>query len=192
MITSESALGRNQDHAQFEAEVTGHLEALMRFALRLTRVRADAEDLVSDTILRALQRRDRYRFGTNMRRWLCTILYRLFVTQGRMDQMRARLSECGSAWSAHGADSGSDPEGHFYDALIDAPITRALNDLPCHIRLAIVLSDMRDLDCREIAEMLRVPVGTVKSRIFRGRRMLRTKLARYAAEIGYIPVPAAA
>jgi RNA polymerase sigma-70 factor (ECF subfamily) len=164
----------------------------MRFALRLTRVRADAEDLVSDTILRALQRRDQYRFGTNMRRWLCTILYRLYVTQGRIDQMRARLAECGSAWSAHGADSGSDPEGHFYDALIDAPITQALNDLPCHIRLAIVLSDMRDLDCREIAEMLRVPVGTVKSRIFRGRRMLRTKLARYAAEIGYIPVPAAA
>ena len=85
-----------------------------------------------------------------------------------------------------------DPEGRFYGSLIDETVTRALDDMPCPYRAAVVLSDMKGLGYREIAELLGVRSGTVKSRIFSGRHWLRTKLAGYAVEMGYIAVPAAA
>lgn len=192
MITSESAVGTNPGRIQFDAEITAHLGALMTFAVRLTRVRADAEDLVSDTVLRALDRWDQYRYGTNMRHWLFTILFRRFVSLRRKHRMEVRLEEVGNDSPSHGTGSWSAPERSDYDWPIDERVTRALNELPGHYRLAIVLCDIRDLDYRQISRLLGIPVGTVKSRIYRGRRRLRTRLAAYAAEIGYTSVPVAA
>ena len=148
-------------------------------------MRADAEDLVSDTILRALDRRQQYRLGTNVRAWLFTILYHLFVSGRRTQWREVRLLEGERDCSPELWVGDADPEGRFYDSLIDETITRALDDLPGRYRTAVVLSDMHGLDYREIARLLRVPSGTVKSRIFRGRRRLRTKLAGYAPEKGW-------
>jgi RNA polymerase sigma-70 factor (ECF subfamily) len=191
MGTSELAVADGEPEDRFEAEVA-QLVALLSFAQRFTHARADAEDLVSDTILRALDRRQQYRLGTNVRAWLFTILYRLFLSRRRAQRREVRLLEGEHDCSPDLWVGDVDPEERFYGSLMDETITRALDDLPAAYRTAVVLSDMHGLEYREIAELLGVPSGTVKSRIFRGRRRLRTKLAGYAAEMGYIPVAAAA
>jgi RNA polymerase sigma-70 factor (ECF subfamily) len=84
-----------------------------------------------------------------------------------------------------------DPEGRFYDSFLDDEVTRAIDALPDEYRSAVVLSDLHDLRYAEIAEILGVPEGTVKSRLFRGRRLLQKKLVDYAVEMNYIKRPAA-
>ena len=185
MDTSDRAVEEMQPEDRFAAEVVGQLDAMLSFALRFTHARADAEDLVSDTILRALDRRQQYQLGTNVRAWLFTILYRLFVSRRRACTREMPLTDGEHAGEA-------DPEARFFDSLVDERVMRALEELPGPYRTAVMLSDMHGLDYRQIAELLGVPSGTVKSRIFRGRRRLRTKLADYAAEMGFHPVPAAA
>jgi RNA polymerase sigma-70 factor (ECF subfamily) len=173
--------------AQFEREALQHLDALYSFALKLSRARDDAEDLVSDTILRAFERWEQYRLGTNIRAWLFTILYHVFVSRKRrIDAREVQPHEDGDGWSAHEAIGDPDPEGTFYDSFLDEEITRAIDALPDEYRSAVVLSDVQGLRYAEIAEVLRVPEGTVKSRLFRGRRILQRKLAGYAVEMGYL------
>lgn len=175
---------------RFEREALEHLDALYAFAYKLTRSRHDAEDLVSDTIVRALDRWEQYALGTNIRAWLFTILYRLFIN-GRQrlrrelplepDENRAPLELVGDA----------DPEGRYFDALIDERISRAIAALPGHYRAAVVLGDVHGFRYAEMAEILGVPEGTAKSRLFRARRILRKELAPYAAELGYFAPRAA-
>ena len=175
----------------FEREALAHLDALYSFAVKLARARDDAEDLVSDTLLRAFERWEQYRLGTNIRAWLFTILYHVFVSRKR--RADAREVRAGG----HAADDGreprepvgeADPEGRFYDSFLDEEITRAIDALPDEYRSAVVLSDVHELRYAEIAQVLGVPEGTVKSRLFRGRRILQKKLVTYAVEIGYLKV----
>ena len=177
--------------ARFEREALAHLDALYAFAVRLTRSRHDAEDLVSDTILRAFDRSEQYQLGTNMRGWLFTILYHLFVTRKERIDRREVPFEGEDGRSPFEGVAEDDPEGRFYDSLVDEEITRAIDALPEEYRSAVVLSDVHDFRYDEIAEILEIPVGTVKSRLFRGRRILRKKLMRYAAEMGYVRSQAA-
>jgi RNA polymerase sigma-70 factor (ECF subfamily) len=193
MTGTEAMVTPDHDRERFEAEVTDQLDALLQFALRLTQDRPDAEDLVSDTVLRALDRWRQYQLGTNVRAWLSTILYRLFLSQRRrVGACVVELVEGENDWSPDMPVWNADPEGGFYDSQLDAKIARALDDLPGHYRTAVVLSDLHDLQYGEIAVRLRIAEGTVKSRIFRARRMLQTRLAGYAAEMGYGSAPAAA
>jgi RNA polymerase sigma-70 factor, ECF subfamily len=185
-------MDHTRQRERFEAEAITHLDALLCFALKLTHTRADAEDLVSDTILRALDRWQQYQLGTNMRAWLFTILYRLFVSRRRVRTREVQLVEGENDWSPHRSVEHADTEARFYDTLVDERITRALDDLPGQYRTAVVLSDLHGLGYDQIAKLLGTPTGTVKSRISRGRRTLRQKLAGYAAEMGYIPLTAAA
>jgi RNA polymerase sigma-70 factor, ECF subfamily len=172
---------------QFEAEVLVHLDALYSFALKLTRSPDDAEDLVSETILRALDRWEQYQLGTNVRAWLFTILYHAFVSRKRrVDAREVQLPEDENGWSAYEAVGEADPEGRFYDSFVDEEITRAIDELPEGYRTAVVLSDVHGLRYAEIAEILGIPEGTVKSRLFRGRHMLQKKLVDYAIEMGYL------
>jgi len=183
----------DHDRERFEAEVIGQLDALLHFALRFTYNRPDAEDLVSDTVLRALSRWRQYQLGTNVRAWLFTILFRLFVGQRRRERACVvELVEGENDWSSDLLVSHADPERSFYDSQLDGEIARALDDLPGHYRIAVVLSDLHDLPYGQIAELLGIAEGTVKSRLFRARRMLQTRLAGYAAEMGYGRAPAAA
>jgi RNA polymerase sigma-70 factor (ECF subfamily) len=172
---------------QFEAEALAYLDALYSFALKLTRSRDDAEDLVSDTILRAFDRWEQYRLGSNIRAWLFTILYHTFVSRKRrVDAREVQLPEDADGWSAYEAVGEVDPEGRFYDSFLDEEITRAIDALPDDYRSAVVLSDIHGLRYAEIAEILGIPEGTVKSRLFRGRRILQRKLVGYAVDMGYL------
>ncbi|HJU65438.1 MAG TPA: sigma-70 family RNA polymerase sigma factor [Gemmatimonadaceae bacterium] len=178
---------RQARREQFEREALVHLDALYSFALKLTRSRDDAEDLVSETMLRAFDRWEQYRLGTNIRAWLFTILYHSFVSRKRrVDAREVQLPDDMDAWSAYEAVGETDPEGRFYDSFVDEEVTRAIDALPEDYRSAVVLSDVQGLRYAEIAEILGIPEGTVKSRLFRGRRILQKKLIDYAQEMGYI------
>ena len=173
--------------ARFEEEALVHLDALYSFALKLARVRDDAEDLVSDTVLRAFERWDQYRLGTNIRAWLFTILYHVFVSRKRRSDAREVQEgdgECG--WSVQDAVGEVDPEGRFYDSFLDDEIVQAIDALPDEYRTAVVLSDIQELRYAEIAHILGIPEGTVKSRLFRGRRLLQRTLRGYAVDMGYV------
>lgn len=171
----------------FEREALLHLDALYSFALKLSRSRDDAEDLVSDTMLRALERWEQYRLGTNIRAWLFTILYHLFVSRKRRIDAREVLAPDDSDGGAPFEPVGeTDPEGSFYDSFIDEQVVAAIEALPDEYRSAVMLSDVQGMRYAEIASVLGVPEGTVKSRLFRGRRILQKKLRSYATDMGYI------
>jgi RNA polymerase sigma-70 factor (ECF subfamily) len=173
----------------FDSEALQHLDALYSFGLKLARSRDDAEDLVSETILRALERWPQYRLGTNIRAWLFTILYHLFITRTRRIDAREVIATSDAEYRARVEVIGdADPERRFFDSFLDEEITRAVDALPEEYRLAVVLSDVQELRYAEIATILGIPEGTVKSRLFRGRRMLQKKLAGYAVEMGYVRV----
>ncbi len=173
--------------AEFEREALLHLDALFSFALKLSRSRDDAEDLVSDTMLRALERWEQYRLGTNIRAWLFTILYHLFVSRKRRIDAREVLApDDADGAPAFEPVGESDPEATFYDSFIDEQVVAAIEALPDEYRSAVMLSDVQGMRYAEVATALGVPEGTVKSRLFRGRRILQKKLRDYAAEMGYI------
>lgn len=173
--------------ASFETEALAQLDALYSFALKLARSRDDAEDLVSDTILRGLERWEQYRLGTNIRAWLFTILYHVFVSRKRrVDAREVQAPEHPDGWAGAELVGEADPEGRFYASFLDEHITRAIDALPDEYRNAVVLSDVHELRYAEIAQVLGVPEGTVKSRLFRGRRLLQKQLVGYAVEMGYL------
>ena len=173
--------------AHFEQEALVHLDALYSFALKLARARDEAEDLVSDTVLRAFERWEQYRLGTNIRAWLFTILYHLFVSRKRrIDAREVPESDSEPGRSTRDAVGEADPEGTFYDSFLDDEIVRAIDALPDEYRTTVVLSDLQELRYAEIAEILGIPEGTVKSRLFRGRRLLQRQLRGYAEEMGYV------
>ena len=173
--------------AQFEGEALVHLDALYSFALKLSHASDDADDLVSETVLRALELWEQYRLGTNIRAWLFTILYHAFVSRKRRVEAREVPEGDGeTGWSPQDAVGDADPEGRFYDSFLDEKIILAIDALPDEYRAAVVLSDIKEMRYSEIAQLLGIPEGTVKSRLFRGRRMLRGRLRDYAEEMGYV------
>lgn len=171
--------------AQFEAEALRHLDSLYGFALKLSRSRDDAEDLVSDALLRAFERWQQYQLGTNIRAWLFTILYHVFVSRTRRVDAR-EVHAADDDWTMSKVVGEADPEARYYDSFLDEEVVRAIDELPEEYRMAVVLSDLQELRYAEIAQVLGVPEGTVKSRLFRGRRLLKRKLAEYAVEMGYV------
>ena len=173
--------------ARFDHEALAQLDALYSFALKLSHSRDEAEDLVSETMLRALERWEQYQLGTNVRAWLFTILYHVFVSRKRrIDARELPLPDEVDGWSGREVVGEADPEGRFYDSFVDDEVMRAIDALPQEYRTAVVLSDVHGLRYAEIAEILGVPEGTVKSRLFRGRRILQRQLLDYAVEMGYV------
>lgn len=178
---------RAERRARFDSEAMAQLDALYSFALKLTRAKEDAEDLVSDTLLRAFQRWEQYRLGTNIRAWLFTILYHAFVSRKRrIDAREVQPLEDEDGREVFEPVGETDPEGAFYDSFLDEEIVNAIQRLPDEYRSAVVMSDLHGLKYAEIANVLGVPEGTIKSRLFRGRRLLQAQLRGYAEEMGYI------
>lgn len=181
--------------ASFEAEALAHLDAVYRFALRLSGAPDQAEDLVQETFLKAYKSWGQYTRGTAAKSWLFTICRNVFL-RGR--ERRQRHDEI--VTETVGRDGpgpnpvnpvwvsvlGVDPEGDFFESIVDERIMQAIDDLPEEYRMAVVLSDLERLPYADIAELMEVPVGTVKSRLFRGRRQLQNVLYDYAVEMGYI------
>lgn len=182
--------------ADFQAEALPHLDAVYRFALRLSGSPERAEDLVQETFLRAFRSWDQYTPGTRCKSWLFTICRNLYLRERERGRRHDRLVEEHALAEGPGGPLANpvwlslretDPEGEFFDAIVDAEVLRALDALPEEYRTAVVLSDLEGLPYQEIAEMMDVPVGTVKSRLFRGRRKLQEALYEYAVGMGYIP-----
>ena len=184
-------LTRVERRERFEREVLEHLDGLYTFALKLARVPADAEDLVSETTVRAFDRWEQYTLGTNARAWLFTILYHVFVNRRRSESREVLYSQNDDTGPHVEVAADADPEGDFYESIVDEEVTRAIGSLPAHYREPVVLSDVHEFRYAEIAEILGIPEGTAKSRLFRGRRLLQRKLLRYAVEMGYVKPRAA-
>ena len=176
--------GRRQRAAPdaFHSEVLGYLEPLFATAMRLTRNRADAEDLVQDTMVRALRFRDRFEPGTNLRAWLYTILHNTWRNRIRDTAREAtdvdsdRIEEL--AARADGPAEVDTPERMLIRSTMDVDLKEALDGLPDAFRQAVWLRDVEEFSYAEIAKMLDVPIGTVMSRISRGRRQLYEKLTQ--------------
>lgn len=180
----------------FEKEALPHMDAVYRFALRLTGSPDQAEDLVQDTFLRAYRSWGQYTQGTRAKSWLFTICRNVFLRGRERRQRHDEIVEESVGREGPGANPvnpvwvsvlGVDPEGDFFDSIVDEEIVNAIGELPEEYRTAVVLSDLEGLPYAEIAELMEVPVGTVKSRLFRGRRQLQKVLYEYAVEMGYIP-----
>lgn len=171
------------------------MDAVYRFALRLTRDPDRAEDLTQDTFLRAYQSWHRYTPGTRAKSWLFTICRNLFLRGRertlRHDEIVASVADedprsISRETSVFMEARERDPEGAFWSEMVDEEVLKAIDRLPGEFREAVVLSDIEDLSYGEIAEIMEVPVGTVKSRLFRGRRILQRSLYDYAVEQGIV------
>ena len=178
--------------ARFEAEALPYLDQIYGAALRMTRNRADAEDLVQDTYAKAFGSFHQYRPGTNLKAWLYRILTNTFINSYRKKQREPLQSDADTVedWQLHRAashDSVGLPsaENLALDALPDSDIKDALGQLTEDRRLAVYLADVEGFSYKEIAEIMDTPIGTVMSRLHRGRRQLRELLADYAREYGY-------
>jgi RNA polymerase sigma-70 factor (ECF subfamily) len=168
--------------------------------LRLSGSADDAEDLVQETFLRAYRSWDQFERGTKAKSWLFTICRNVFLRSRERAQRHDEIVSERADRAGPGPGPvnpvfvsalGSDPEGEFFASIVDDRILEAIEELPEEYRMAVVLSDVEGLPYAEIAEMLEVPVGTVKSRLFRGRRRLQEKLFDHAVEMGYLPASAA-
>jgi len=163
----------------FEDQALGFLDALYGTALRLTRNPADAEDLVQDTYLKAFRSADQFQPDTNLKAWLFTILHNTFLnTRRRVGKEPIVESEIVEQAAATVLGGGPSPEQLLIRDTIDADLQDALDQLPDVFREAVWLRDVEEFSYAEIASMLAVPVGTVMSRISRGRRLLYDHLVR--------------
>lgn len=187
-----------EKRASFQDEAIPHLDAVYRFALRLAGSPDAAEDLVQETFLRAFRAWEQYTPGTQCKSWLFTICRNVFLRQRERGQRHDEIVQENVEKEMSGgpvnvinpvwvASRSSDPEGAFFKSIVDEEILRRIDELPEEYRTAVVLSDLEGLAYNEIAELMDVPVGTVKSRLFRGRRQLQEHLYDYAVEMGYIP-----
>jgi RNA polymerase sigma-70 factor (ECF subfamily) len=176
---------------EFERLALEHLDPLYAAALRLTRNERDAEDLVQDAFLRAFRFFDKFERGTNIKAWLFKILTNTFINKYRRSTKERTIVEGSERDAVHdrfvsreAADHAADPERFFFDRLLSDEVLKAVDALPIDFRLAVILADLQDFSYREVAEILDVPVGTVMSRLYRGRRLLQKALASYAAVSG--------
>jgi RNA polymerase sigma-70 factor, ECF subfamily len=172
----------------FEQDVVPFMGQLYPTALRMTKNPCDAEDLVQETIAKAYAGFSQFRPGSNLRAWLHRILANTFINgyrKRRREPMQASAGEFQDDWQAN-ADRLSGPvrsaEAEALDRLADSDILRALRELPEDFRVAIYLADIEGYPYREVAEMMGTPIGTVMSRLHRGRTKLRHKLAKYAPQ----------
>lgn len=179
-------------HEAFEALALEHFDALYNTAVRLTRNPVEAQDLVQETYLKAYRFFHRFELGTNVKAWLFTILRNTYINAYRrasrqqqqvdFDQVAPFYVDTSS--SVERTERGSTEETLRY--LVHDDVKRALDALPEEYRMVVLLADMEDFAYKEIAQIVGCPVGTVMSRLFRGRRLLRKSLAEFAKKSGYI------
>jgi len=183
----------------FETEALTFLDALYRTALRMTRSEADAEDLVQETYIKAFRAREQFTPGTNLKAWLFRILTNTFINTYRRRQTQPEFTELDDVdeFSLYRrmsdlktSSNSGDPESEFLNGLVDNEVKDALAELPEKFR-SVVLLDVEGFSYKEIAEMLDIPIGTVMSRLHRGRKFLQKRLYDLAQERGIAAVRAA-
>ncbi|HKW41718.1 MAG TPA: sigma-70 family RNA polymerase sigma factor, partial [Gemmatimonadales bacterium] len=186
--SASTPAAEEEKRASFEREAIVHLDSLYRVALRLTGNSAEADDLVQETMLKAYRAWHQFQQGTNAKGWLLTILRHAFINEYRRRTRHPETVDVDAIepFSVFEEVQDDDPQGTFFDRIVDDEVLKAIDQLPEQFREAVVLSDVEGLSYEEIARILGVPVGTVKSRLFRARRQLQRKLYDYAVGMGYI------
>jgi RNA polymerase sigma-70 factor (ECF subfamily) len=177
----------SQLKAEFEQLAMPCLDGLYASALRLTHSDRDAEDLVQDAFMRAYRFFDKFERGTNFRAWLFKILTNTFINKYRRQVKERSFSEgaeresvTAQLFSADATEAAANPEDHLLDRLLSEDVLAAIDQLPIDFRMVVILADLQEFSYREIADILDVPVGTVMSRLFRGRKLLQKHLSSYA------------
>lgn len=187
---------KNKTATDFEALTMEHLDALYGAALRLTRSPRDAEDLVQDTYLKAFRFFDSFERGTNIKAWLFKIQTNTFINKYRRKVKERELAEAPPEdvvldrfVSSENYLALKEPENEFFDKLLSDEVLEALDQVPVDFRMVVILADIQGFSYKEIAEIVGCPVGTVMSRLFRGRRILQKALYEYAVKEGVLHPP---
>lgn len=178
--------GVERKKKEFEEVALQYMDSLYNAAMRMTRDGDDAQDLVQDAYLRAYRFFDKFQKGTNFKAWLFKILKNVYINKYRKEIKQPQMLEVSDVEASGGLSAKKTPEDEIFNSLLDDDVTSAIDELPEEFRLAIVLSDLEGLSYKEIAEILDCPIGTVMSRLHRGRRLLRDSLYEYARKRGYV------
>ncbi|HML01550.1 MAG TPA: sigma-70 family RNA polymerase sigma factor [Acidimicrobiales bacterium] len=183
------------DRARFSELAMEHMPALYTAALRMTRNPADAEDLVQETFLKAYRSFDRFEEGTNLRAWLYRILTNTFINSYRAAKRRPEKADVEDVEDLYlyrrladldGGGLGRSAEELVLEGITDDEVKAAIESLPENFRIAVLLADVEGFSYKEIAEITDVPIGTVMSRIHRGRRALQKALTDFAEARGLV------
>jgi RNA polymerase sigma-70 factor (ECF subfamily) len=177
----------------FEAAAMPFVDSLYNTAFRMTRNAEDAEDLVQESYLKAYKYYDKFQEGTNFKAWLFKILKNTFINNYRRRQQRppqSDFAEIEDSFETQVSDEVKrrikSPEEQLLEDVLDEDVQRALDELPTDYRMAVVLADLEGFSYKEIAEILELPVGTVMSRLYRGRKLLEESMLHYARDHGYL------
>jgi RNA polymerase sigma-70 factor (ECF subfamily) len=170
-----------------------YVDSLYNTAYRMTRNSEDAEDLVQETYLKAYKYYDKFEEGTNLKAWLFKILKNTFINNYRKKKLEPRSVDFAEIEDSFErvlrrdtSESPTDPESEYFTGVLDDDVRRSLESLPYDYRMVVILADLEDFSYKEIAEILDCPVGTVMSRLYRGRKLLEKTLLKYARQHGYI------
>jgi RNA polymerase sigma-70 factor (ECF subfamily) len=184
------SVGKSDKQREFEREALPHADLLYNFALRMTNNQADADDLVQETFLKAYRFWDKYEQGTNIRAWLFRILKNSYINRYRRESKApdtVDYDEIQNFYDSIRRDGGdtADTQESVFTNLLDDDVASAVADLPEDFRTVVILCDIEGLTYEEIAEFVDIPLGTVRSRLHRGRNLLRARLTEYARKRGY-------
>lgn len=187
-ITSKA---RQRIQQEFEADVLPHNAVLYNFALRTTGNADDAKDLLQETFLKAFRFWDKYEKGTNVRAWLFRIMKNSYINRYRKETREPGMVDYDNIENFYDSirdetTDSNDLQRRMYSNMLGDEVTQALQLLPGDFRTVVILADIEGLSYEEIAEFLNCPVGTVRSRLHRGRKILQEKLHDYASELGMI------